>query len=115
MLAIAAANALTSLPYRYGGGHTDDFQDTAYDCSGAVSFVLHAAGLLETPLDSTGLMRFGERGAGSWMTTYAHSEHAYIVIAGLRFDTSGAGEDGPRWRAEPASRRGYRSRHPTGL
>ena len=115
VLAIAAANSLTSLPYRYGGGHTDDFRDTAYDCSGAVSFVLHAAGLLESPLDSTGLMRFGARGAGRWMTTYAHGEHAYIVIAGLRFDTSGRGEDGPRWRAEPASRRGYRARHPAGL
>ena len=115
VLAIAAANSLTSLPYRYGGGHTDDFQDTAYDCSGAVSFVLHAAGMLESPLDSTGLMRFGERGRGTWMTTYAHGEHAYIVIAGLRFDTSGRGEDGPRWRTEPTSSRGYRSRHPPGL
>ena len=112
--AIAAANALTDKPYRYGGGH-GSFEDSAYDCSGAVSYVLHAAGLLEAPLDSTGLMRFGEAGAGGWMTTYAHGDHAYIVIAGLRFDTSGRGEEGPRWRVERGSRRGYTARHPVGL
>jgi Putative peptidoglycan binding domain len=116
VLAIAAANSLTSLPYRYGGGHTDDFQDTAYDCSGAVSFVLHAAGLLESPMDSTGLMGFGQRGAGSWMTTYAHGDHAYIVIAGLRFDTSGdASGSGPRWHQDMTSTSGYVARHPSGF
>ena len=115
VLAIAAANSLTSLPYRYGGGHTADFKDDAYDCSGAISFVLHAAGMLESPLASTGLMRFGKSGTGSWMTTYAHGGHAYMVIAGLRFDTSGAGEEGPRWRTKRASSRGYRARHPAGL
>ena len=114
-LAIAAANELTTLPYRYGGGHTEDFKDTAYDCSGAISYVLHAAGLLDSPMDSTGFMGFGERGAGSWITVYSHRDHAYIVIAGLRFDTSGRGEEGPRWRTESTSRRGYRVRHPAGL
>jgi peptidoglycan hydrolase-like protein with peptidoglycan-binding domain len=113
-LAIAAANALTDKPYRYGGGH-GSFEDSAYDCSGAVSYVLHAAGLLEAPRDSTGLMRFGAPGPGTWMTTYAHADHAYIVIAGLRFDTSGRGEEGPRWRVEPRSRRRYTARHPAGL
>lgn len=114
-LAVAAANSLTSKPYRYGGGHTTDFQDSAYDCSGAVSFVLHAAGLLDTPLDSSGLMRFGESGKGDWMTIYSHEDHAYIVIAGLRFDTSGRGEDGPRWRDQPGSRRRFVARHAAGL
>lgn len=114
-LAIAAANELTTLPYRYGGGHTPDFEDTAYDCSGAVSFVLHAAGLLASPLDSTGLMRFGDAGAGDWITVYAHGSHAYVVIAGLRFDTSGRGERGPRWRPERRSARGFRTRHPAAL
>ena len=113
-LAIAAANALTDKPYRYGGGH-GSFEDSAYDCSGAVSHVLHAAGLLETPLDSTSLMGFGEPGAGTWITTYAHGEHAYVVIAGLRFDTSGRGEEGPRWRPEPRSPRRYTARHPAEL
>lgn len=74
--------------------------------------MLHAAGLLEEPLDSTGLMGFGEPGAGSWITTYAHAEHAYVVIAGLRFDTAGRGEEGPRWRPEPRSPRRYTVRHP---
>ena len=113
-LAIAAANSLTDKPYRYGGGH-GSFEDSAYDCSGAVSYVLHAAGLLASTLDSTGLMAFGERGAGSAITVLAHGDHAYIVIAGLRFDTSGAGEEGPRWRTARGSRRGYEVRHPPGL
>ena len=112
--AIAAANALTNKPYRYGGGH-GAFADSAYDCSGAVSYVLHAAGLLAAPLDSTGLMSFGEAGHGAWITVLAHGDHAYVVIAGLRFDTSGAGEEGPRWRSKPGSRRGYELRHPSGL
>ncbi|MGI9097737.1 MAG: peptidoglycan-binding protein [Solirubrobacteraceae bacterium] len=113
-LVIAAANALADKPYRYGGGH-GDFEDSAYDCSGAVSYVLHAAGLLPSPLDSSGLMQFGEAGQGTWMTVYARGDHAYVVIAGLRFDTSGRGEEGPRWRSEPGSRRRYEARHPAGL
>ena len=113
-LAVAAANSLTDKPYRYGGGH-GTFQDTAYDCSGAVSYVLHAAGLLASTRNSTALMAFGKQGAGSWITVLAHGGHAYIVIAGMRFDTSGAGEDGPRWRTARGSRRGYELRHPPGL
>ena len=112
--AIAAANALTSRPYRYGGGH-GAFEDSGYDCSGAVSYVLHAAGLLDAPLDSTGLMGFGEAGDGAWMTVLAHGGHTYVVIAGLRFDTSGSGEEGPRWRPDPSTRDGYAVRHPAGL
>jgi hypothetical protein len=113
-LAIAAANALTDKPYRFGGGH-GAFEDSAYDCSGAVSYVLHAAGLLSGPLDSTGLMRFGEASSGRWITVFAHGGHAYMLIAGLRFDTSGPGEDGPRWRSTRGSRKGYETRHPPGL
>lgn len=113
-LAIAAANALTDKPYRYGGGH-GSFEDSAYDCSGAVSYVLHAAGLLEGPLDSTGLMGYGAAGPGAWITIYAHGDHAYMTIAGLRFDTSGRGEEGPRWRSERGARHGYAVRHPSSL
>jgi hypothetical protein len=112
--AIAAANAITRKPYRWGGGH-GSFEDTGYDCSGAVSYVLHGAGLLRAPRDSTGLMSFGAAGAGEWITIYAHRTHAYMVIAGLRFDTSGRGESGPRWRPEPRSSRGFVARHPQGL
>ena len=81
------------------------FEDSAYDCSGAVSYALHGAGLLDRPQDSSELMRFGEPGPGSWITVYANPGHAYVVIAGLRFDTSGRGESGPRWRPEPRSGR----------
>jgi peptidoglycan hydrolase-like protein with peptidoglycan-binding domain len=112
--AIAAANRITSTPYRYGGGHRS-FEDDAYDCSGAVSYALHGAGLLDTPEDSSQLMGYGDPGPGTWITVYARGSHAYVVIAGLRFDTSGSGEKGPRWRPAARSGHGYEVRHPDGL
>jgi cell wall-associated NlpC family hydrolase len=112
--AIAAANRITRKPYRYGGGHRR-FNDRAYDCSGAVSYALRGAGLVKRPFDSRGFMRWGESGPGSWITVYTNPGHAYVVIAGLRFDTSGRGEKGPRWRSEARSARGYRARHVEGL
>jgi hypothetical protein len=112
--AVWAANTLQQHPYKYGGGH-GDFEDSGYDCSGAVSYALHGAGLLDKPLDSTGFMSWGESGEGEWITVYGKSSHAYIVIAGARFDTSGEGEEGPRWRKEDASTSGYAVRHPEGL
>ena len=112
--AVAAANRLTRKPYKWGGGH-GRWRDSGYDCSGTVSYVLHAAGLLRIARDSSGLMRFGKRGRGAWISIYAHGGHAYMEIAGLRFDTSGRGEDGPRWRLEPRSPRGFAKRHPAGL
>jgi peptidoglycan hydrolase-like protein with peptidoglycan-binding domain len=115
--AIAAANRITSKPYRYGGGH-GSFEDSGYDCSGAVSYALHGGGLLRRPLDSTGFMSWGRAGRGEWITVYANSGHAYVVIAGLRFDTSAAGAsggDGPRWRNKARSSSGYTARHPSGF
>jgi peptidoglycan hydrolase-like protein with peptidoglycan-binding domain len=112
--AVAAANRITDKPYKYGGGH-GDFEDSGYDCSGAVSYALHGADLLDQPLDSSGLAQWGESGAGEWITVYGKSSHAYIVIGGARFDTSGEGEEGPRWRHEEASTSGYAVRHPEGL
>jgi cell wall-associated NlpC family hydrolase len=112
--AIAAANRITRKPYRWGGGH-GRWQDAGYDCSGAVSYVLYHAGLLRTARDSSGLMSYGRRGRGRWITVYAHGGHAYIVIAGLRFDTSGRGEEGPRWRTERRSAAGYVARRPPRL
>jgi cell wall-associated NlpC family hydrolase len=112
--AIAAANEIVDKPYKYGGGH-GSFEDSGYDCSGAASYALHGAGVLDAPLDSSGLMSFGEAGEGEWITVYAHGGHAYLVIAGLRFDTSGRGEKGPRWRPEKRSASGYTVRHPQGL
>lgn len=112
--AIHYANKLTRKPYRYGGGHAS-FRDSGYDCSGAVSYALRGAKTLRRPMDSSGLMSWGRKGRGKWITVYSHSGHAYVVIAGLRFDTSGRGEEGPRWRREKRSARGYRVRHYPGL
>jgi len=112
--AIAAANRIVTKPYRYGGGHAK-VEDSGYDCSGAVSYALSGAGLLRAPLDSTGFMSYGEAGPGTWISVYAHGGHAYVVIAGLRFDTSGRGEDGPRWRPESRSAARFTVRHPPGL
>lgn len=112
--AIWAANKLRNKPYVYGGGHRS-FRSRGYDCSGTVSFALHGGRLLDSPLDSSSFMRWGERGRGQWITVYTNPGHAWMVIAGLRLDTSGPGESGPRWRTEPRSFRGYRARHPDGF
>jgi hypothetical protein len=109
--AIYAANRITRKPYRYGGGHRS-FRSNGYDCSGGVSYALHGGGLLDSPLDSSSFMRWGERGPGQWITVYTNPGHAFAVIAGLRFDTSGPGESGPRWRLAARSSRGYKLRHP---
>jgi hypothetical protein len=111
---IAAGNQIAALPYRYGGGHRD-FADVAYDCSGSVSFALHGAGLLDMTLDSSGLARWGLAGPGRWISVYANKTHTYLVVAGLRFDTSGRTTAGSRWQAAPRSARGFRVRHPLGL
>jgi peptidoglycan hydrolase-like protein with peptidoglycan-binding domain len=115
--AIAAANRITTKPYRYGGGH-GQWQDSGYDCSGAVSYALHGGGFLKQPLDSSSLESWGAAGGGQWITVYANSGHAYVVIAGLRFDTSAGGDNhgsGPRWRTKARSSSGYVARHPAGF
>lgn len=115
--AIAAANKITRKPYIYGGGHSTYKKiSRGYDCSGTVSFALGNAGLLKSgPLDSSSFMRWGKSGKGSWITVYTNPGHAYVYIAGLRLDTSGAGENGPRWRKDKRSNRGFKARHPLGL
>ena len=112
--AIQAGNKLQHKPYRYGGGHAS-FADTAYDCSGTVSFALHGAGLLRSPLASGGLMTWGRAHRGRWITVYANRGHAYMVIAGLRLDTSGTGGRGPRWQTAKRDPAGFVARHPAGL
>lgn len=109
--AIRAANRLTKKPYRYGGGHAR-FYDRAYDCSGAVSFVLRAIGRVDRTMVSGEYKRWGLAGAGKWITVYANEGHVFMVVAGLRFDTSGWGESGPRWRPEPRWMNGFVVRHP---
>jgi cell wall-associated NlpC family hydrolase len=112
--AILAANRITHKPYRYGGGHRS-FRSSGYDCSGSVSYALHGGGLLDSPLDSRAFRRWGDAGRGQWITVYTNPGHAFVVIAGLRFDTSGPGESGPRWRSGARSSRGYAARHPQGF
>jgi hypothetical protein len=111
---IEAGNAIATKPYKYGGGHTR-WNDTGYDCSGSVSYVLHAAGLLNRALDSTGFMSYGERGRGTWVTIRSNPSHAYMIVAGLRFDTSARRQTGNRWSEQMRSASGYRGRHPEGL
>jgi cell wall-associated NlpC family hydrolase len=115
--AIWAANGLRRKPYIWGGGH-GTFYDRGYDCSGTVSFALHGAGVLNSPLPSSDLMRFGESGRGRWMTVYSRSGHTFAVIAGLRLDTTdlGRGGDvGPRWYDYSRDTSGYVARHPMGM
>ncbi len=111
--AIEAANAIATTPYIWGGGH-GSFESSGYDCSGSVSYALHGGGFLDSPLDSTGLSTWGEAGAGQWITVYANAGHAWTIIAGLAFDTSGGA--GPRWHPEPvSSTEGFIARHPPGF
>jgi hypothetical protein len=117
--AIAAANAIIGKPYVYGGGHTLAFRSRGYDCSGTVSYALHGGGLLSRPLDSGSFMRWGLKGPGTWITVYTNPGHAFAVIAGLRLDTSPAGDRsglrGPRWRPVLRTTTGFRARHPLGF
>jgi peptidoglycan hydrolase CwlO-like protein len=111
---IAAGNAIAGLPYLYGGGH-GSFNANAYDCSGSVSYALAAAGLLASPLDSTGFESWGQAGAGKWITVYANAGHAFMVVAGWRFDTSALSGGGTRWTRAMRSTGGFAARHPAGL
>ena len=116
---IQAANAVARKPYVYGGGHGrfagEIFSDSAYDCSGSVSYALAAAGLLDSPMDSSALARFGKPGPGKWVTIFANGGHAWMTVAGLRFDTSGRDRSGSRWQADGRGTAGFTVRHPPGL
>jgi peptidoglycan hydrolase-like protein with peptidoglycan-binding domain len=111
---IAAGNAIAKKPYHYGGGH-GKWDDSGYDCSGSVSYALHAAGLLDQALPSGNFTSWGDKGPGQWVTIYANGGHMYMIVAGLRFDTSGRQQDGTRWHASSRSSSGYTVVHPPGL
>ena len=111
---IAAASRIAHKPYRYGGGHAS-FRDSGYDCSGSISFALHGGGLLDAPLDSSGFMSYGKPGKGRYITIYAQPSHAFMVVHGRRFDTSGQGTTGSRWQWSRRPTAGYTVRHPPGL
>ena len=129
--AIAAANRIVTKPYVYGGGHkpyegrgASTKLDRGYDCSGTISFALYGGNFLNSPLNSSGFLGRGRRGKGRWITVYTNPGHAYVVIAGLRLDTSvgerASAEDrrsgrGPRWRRYLRSTGAYTARHPAGF
>ena len=104
-MVVAAANEIATKPYKWGGGH-GAWKDSGYDCSGSVSFALAGARLLDGPLDSRGLMRYGSSGAGRWITIHANDGHVYMTVGNLRFDTSGQGTGGTRWQLASRSERG---------
>lgn len=121
--AIDAANEISGMPYKYGGGHASFPRDNGYDCSGSISYVLHGAGLLGGgPLDSSSFMRWGKKGKGKWITVYTNPGHAFIMIAGLRFDTGFRDNSvrglhpgrGPRWGKKRPTR-GFKARYPKGF
>jgi len=113
--AISAANQIIGRPYIWGGGH-DSWYSRGYDCSGAVSYALAGGGFLQTPLDSSQLMRWGAPGRGRWLTVYANPGHTYAVIAGMRWDTVGdARGSGPRWHPALPYPEGFVARHPPGF
>ena len=111
---ILAANQIARFPYKWGGGH-GAWRDNGYDCSGSVSFALAGAGLLDRPLTSGLLAGYGRPGPGRWITIYANSGHVFMIVAGLRFDTSGQGRAGTRWQEDEVSTGGFAVRHVPGL
>jgi cell wall-associated NlpC family hydrolase len=114
---IAAGNQIARLPYRYGGGHMT-FQDSAYDCSGSISYVFAAARLLDHTVVSGDLERWGEPGPGKWITVFANAGHTFMYVAGLRFDTVALAETGSRWSdrsADEPDLKTFSVRHPLGL
>jgi peptidoglycan hydrolase-like protein with peptidoglycan-binding domain len=112
---IRAANRIATKPYRYGGGHRRFPKDSGYDCSGSVSYALHGAGLLTSPLPSGAFRHWGAPGPGRWITIYANGGHMYMVVAGRRYDTSGLSARGTRWTREMRDAAGFAVRHPPGL
>jgi hypothetical protein len=115
--AIWAGDAIRHKPYVYGGGH-GTWNDAGYDCSGSVSYILHAAGLIKTSMDSSDFETWGDGGLGQWITVYTNPGHAFVQIAGIRLDTSAEQDphapagSGPRWRPLMKSTGGYQARHP---
>lgn len=112
---VAGANAIADFPYVYGGGHAS-FIDSAYDCSGSVSYALAAGGLLSAPEDSTMLESWGAPGPGKYITVYANAGHAYMYVDGVLYDT--AGRSGPytsRWLIGGTDNSGFVARHWPGL
>ena len=74
-----------------------------FDCSGATSYVLRAAGRLRDSVPSEGFRHYGESGPGRWISVYARDGHVFLVVAGLRFDTGWTGHEHGRDRVGPGA------------
>ncbi len=111
---IAAGNAIATTPYKWGGGHAT-WDDTGYDCSGSVSYALHGGDVLDSALVSGDFASWGSPGPGRWITIYANGGHVYMVVAGIRFDTSARTQTGSRWTMEQRDSAGFTVTHPKGL
>jgi hypothetical protein len=112
-LVIDAANQIAKgKDYCYGGGHSK-FKSRCYDCSGSVSYALHGGRFIDTPMDSSDFMGWARHGKGDWFTVYSNPGHAFLVVAGLRFDTSDTRGAGPGWAKNMGAEnpRDYRKRH----
>ena len=110
---IASGNEIAKLPYKWGGGH-GGWADSGYDCSGSTTYALRTT-FRKGRYPTFGYSDWQLPGAGTWVTTYASSYHVYLVVAGLRFDTSGLHENGSRWTSTPRSGDGFTPRHPAGF
>jgi hypothetical protein len=111
---VMAGNELQDLPYG-AAGHPDPRGAINEDCSSTLNYVLYRSGaqpideiVRDNPL-AQDYVHWGDPGPGRWVTIYATTaptDHVFVVIAGLRLDTSHHGtdvgpnrnEDGPRWR-----------------
>jgi hypothetical protein len=113
--AVAAANSIAGCAYEYGGGHGSG-ESRTFDCSGAASYVLRAAGALDEAMPSKSFRRYGQSGPGQWLSVWAKDEHVFLVVAGVRYDTGWhGGPEGPRWTTKSRPASGYVIRHPAGL
>jgi cell wall-associated NlpC family hydrolase len=112
---IIAANAINKYPYIWGGGH-GSFQARGYDCSGSVSYALKGANLINEPMVSGRYEKYGDAGKGKWITIYANGGHMFMIVGGVRYDTSFRdGPYGSRWQTGKRSMSGFVVRHPPGL
>lgn len=112
---IRAANKIIGKPYRRGGGH-GRHHDSGYDCSGSTAFALREAGMMGGRYPTSGdFLRWGKPGFGKWLTVYCKRGHVFMIVCGLRFDTSGSGRGrGPRWYTSTRPCRGFFVRHAPG-
>lgn len=97
----AAEIAAKGQPYAWGGGHGSLNSPGPFDCSGFVSNVLGAGGLISSTMSTAGLISWGEAGMGQFMTVWvketgvARESHTFIQW-----------HFGPYWGSEAGGQRG---------